>query len=212
MNSRVASASSPPLSPQTARKRLPRVPKVPTPSARRISGQLTDDSAAFAADALGISPESSKMKMKGVQTSSASAIRGNGMLITPAKTPKSKTADNAANITAIARNLFPSRADPVDQVMPTPKRKGRKKYTGFTLDSFHAADDEPPIQIYTDSQDRVPEPDTSADNPFFGQGAAVPPEPAKRSTRRSRKIHIPGEGEQTVEEAEKREDGLVYVL
>jgi hypothetical protein len=133
------------------------------------------------------------------------------MLPTPAKTPKKRPSETSAGITSIARNLFPIRAETIEEAMPSPKKKGRKKYTGFTLDSFGAEDDEAtPIQIYTDSHDRVPEVDLSADNPFYGE-ASAPSEPTKRMSKR-RKIIIPGEAEQAVEEAEQREDGLVYVL
>ena len=140
------------------------------------------------------------------------AARSNGMLPTPAKTPKKRTLQFAPGVTAIARNLFPVRPETVEEVMPSPKKKGRKRYTGFTLDSFDAEDDDAaPIEIFTDSNDRVPEVDMSADNPFYGESSPAHPEPTKRSSKR-RKIMVPGEGEKTVEEAEQREDGLVYVL
>ena len=132
-----------------------------------------------------------------------------GMLPTPAKTPSRKhpSAQNEANIAAIARNLF--HAD--DDVMPDAKKKRAKKYSGLTLDSFTAVDDEESISIFTDSHDRVPEVDGTTDNPFYGEGAAAPVEPIKRRSKRA-KVTIPGEGRTTVEEASHREDGLVYVL
>jgi hypothetical protein len=132
----------------------------------------------------------------------------NGMLPTPAKTPKKRPTEENPNITTIARNLFPVRPDSVDELMPSP-RKGRKNYT---LGSFSTEEDEPaPIRIYTDSNERIPEVDLNPDNPFYGEQVAPVPEPTKRLSRR-RTITIPGEGEQTLEEAEKREDGMVYVL
>ena len=114
-------------------------------------------------------------------------------------------------ITSIARNLFPIRGEMAEEAMPSPKKKGRKKYTGFTLDSFEAEDEDTPISIYTDTNDRIPEADMSSDNPFYGMSSTAQREPAKRLSKR-RKITIPGEGEQTIEEAERREDGLIYVL
>jgi len=94
--------------------------------------------------------------------------------------------------------------------MPSLKKKGGKKHSGFTLGDEN---EDAPISIFTDSQDRIPEIDNSADNPFFGEGSVSAPEPVKRLRSSKRhKISIPGEGEQTVEEAEQREDGLVYVL
>lgn len=131
------------------------------------------------------------------------AIR-NGMLPTPDKTPKSHSAATAPVIGSIARNLFPVRVDNVDELMP---KKGRnRKYKGFTLDEA----EETPIQIYTDSHDRVPEADLSADNPFYGPATAQLS--GKRIGNKRRKVMIPGEGEQSIEEVQRREDGLLYVL
>lgn len=79
------------------------------------------------------------------------------------------------------------------------------------MNSFQIDDADPDIQIFTDSNDRVPEVDRSADNPFYGEGAASPPEPIKRTSKR-RKVTIPGEGEQEIEDIKDREDGLAYVL
>jgi hypothetical protein len=198
--------TSPP-SPQAASKK--RAPKnSPIVGGRKVSGALDDDSTASAAAALGLPAPKNEGNID-VRRSTA-AVRNNGMLPTPAKTPKKRPSENAPAITAIARNLFPIRSGSDEEVMPSPKKKGSKKYTGFTLDSFEAEEDAP-IQIYTDSHDRVPEVDLSPDNPFYGEGSAVAPEPTKRASKR-RKITVPGEGEQTIEELEKREDGLVYVL
>jgi hypothetical protein len=94
--------------------------------------------------------------------------------------------------------------------MPSPK-KSKKKYTGLSLDSFMAEEESASIEIYTDSTDRVPEADLSPDNPFYGGGAQVPSEPTKRSVKR-RKMNVPGEGVQDLEELEHREDGMVYTL
>jgi hypothetical protein len=139
-------------------------------------------------------------------------VRNNGMLPTPAKTPMQKDGSGAIpGINSVARNLFPIRGETADEAMPSPKKKGRKKYAGFTLGANEDDAEGSAIAIYTDSHDRVPEVDLSADNPFYGQYGSVPPEPTKRSSKR-RKIAIPGEGEQTIEEAERREDGLIYVL
>lgn len=177
---------------------------------RRVSGALNDDNTASAASALGIPTPYSQSKMDSQRSTAVS--RNNGMLPTPAKTPKKQVSEISAGITSIARNLFPVRPETVEEVMPTPKRKNRKKYTGFTLDSFEAEDDEAvDIQIYTDSHDRVPEVDLGADNPFYGEASNAQPKPTKRMSKR-RKISVPGETDQTIEEVEKREDGLIYVL
>lgn len=198
--------SSPPSSPQTAPKR--QTPEnYATMGGRRISGALNHESAAFAATSLGLPSARNGRKFEAEQ----SDTRDTGMLPTPAKTPKKQPNANASMIKSVARNLFPIRGETVDEVMPSPKKKGRKRYTGFTLDSFEAEEDGP-IPIYTDSSDRVPEVDTSINNPFYGESTTALPDPRKRSSKR-RKVTIPGEEEeQTVSEAEKREDGLVYVL
>lgn len=173
---------------------------------RRVSGALSTDSAASAAAALGLPTPEPQRKMD--HKSATTAVRNNALLPTPNKTPKKRPSETAPGISAIARNLFPNR-ETVEEAMPTPK-KGRKRYTGYTLDSFEGQEEGRPIQIYTDSHDRVPEADMSADNPFYGASSVVP-EPTKRASKR-RKITVPGEGEHNAEEVERREDGLVYVL
>ncbi|KAE9377051.1 hypothetical protein N431DRAFT_368623 [Stipitochalara longipes BDJ] len=195
-----------PSSPKTASKK--RAPKnSPMVGGRRVSGALDYDSAASAAAALGLPAPKNEGKME-VQRSTA-AVRKNGMLPTPAKTPKKRPDEYAPAINTIARNLFPIRSGSDEEVMPSPKKRN-KKYTGLTLDSFEAEDDAP-IHIYTDSHDRVPEVDLSPDNPFYGEGNATVPEPTKRASKR-RKITVPGEGAQSLEELQKREDGLIYTF
>lgn len=196
------SRHSPPSSPQTA-------PKKPTPKhsatlgGRKVSGALDSDSTATAAASLGLSAHD-LMKMD----HNRSSVLRNGMLPTPAKTPKRRPTEAPADIAGIARNLFPSRTETVDEAMPSPRKRKSKKYTGFTIDSFEADDEDTPIAIYTDSRDRVPEVDLSMDNPFYGEGSAPQPEPTKRTSRR--RIDT-ASGEVHREEAQ-REDGLVYVL
>ncbi|KAL4754090.1 hypothetical protein BDW72DRAFT_167349 [Aspergillus terricola var. indicus] len=114
-----------------------------------------------------------------------------GMLPTPAKTPRKKPVDNAGST---ARVLFPQ-----------PGQKKKKKQTGFSLDSFS---DDPSqgdsIQIYTDSRDRIPEVDESEENPFYQKPpTSTKPRPSKPKTRSRDK---------EVDEALKREDGMVYVF
>ncbi|KUJ20494.1 uncharacterized protein LY89DRAFT_715880 [Mollisia scopiformis] len=201
-----SSLTSTPSSPQTAKKRAPRQ-SLPEMGGRRVSGALTKDSAIEAASALGLPAPRDNDKM--IAQQSTTVFRNNGMLPTPAKTPKKRPEKISPAVTSVARNLFAIRPSS-DEIMPSP-RKGRKHYTGFTLDSFEAEEEQTPIQIYTDSNDRVPEVDNNADNPFYGQGASVPSEPTKRSSKR-RKIMVAGEGEQDIEDLEKREDGLVYVF
>ncbi|KAL2810674.1 hypothetical protein BJX63DRAFT_307114 [Aspergillus granulosus] len=115
-----------------------------------------------------------------------------GMLPTPAKTPRKKPVDNVGST---ARVLFP----------PMSGQKKKKKQTGFSLDSFT---DEPSqgesIQIYTDSRDRIPEVDESEANPFYNKPSTnTSIRPAIRKTKRRDK---------EVDEALDREDGMVYVF
>lgn len=188
-----------------------RQPAVATEQARRVSGMLTAESKAQAAAALGIN-----------NSLDASSAGKTAMLPTPAKTPRKPSDKNDADIRAVARSLFASdvdhaayeaaEAEAVEAMFPDAKKRKPKKYTGLSLDSFTAVDVDEPIQIYTDSHERVPEMDTSADNPFLGNHVQEPAvsDPPRRG--RSKKVTIPGEGRQTVEEAIGREDGLVYVL
>lgn len=129
------------------------------------------------------------------------------MLPTPAKTPKKAPTEKNPGIQAIARNLFATE----EEVMPSPQKTRAKKYTGISLESFTAEDDEAPIEIFTDSNERIPQKVVSADNPFYGNAGRDVQEPARRRSKRH-KVHVPGEGRQTIEEAMEREDGLVYVL
>lgn len=175
---------------------------------RRVSGALNEEGTAQAAASLGLPTTNNESKMTSLP--STSLLRKNGMLPTPTKTPKKSPNKVAPGISSIARNLFPVRYDNPDDAMPTPRR-GRKKYSGFTLDNSQAEDEDTPIQIYTDSHDRVPEVDLSNDNPFYGPQPVAVPEPTKRSVDR-RKVEIPGEGEIPLDEAMQRQDGAVYVL
>ncbi|RDA86652.1 hypothetical protein CP532_5065 [Ophiocordyceps camponoti-leonardi (nom. inval.)] len=173
----------------------PRKKPAPAPDAhRQPSGTLTAEAAAEAAATLGLAD---------AKTASTTSIsRASGMLPTPSKTPqKPPNRKTAAHTQAIARNLFPTTDD----------KRRPKKYSGMTLDSFTALDDdvENPIEIFTDLQDRVPVKDHSADNPFLGD--AVIAEPVKRRSKR-RLVHVPGQGALSIEEASRRDDGMVYVF
>ena len=69
------------------------------------------------------------------------------------------------------------------------------------------------IQIYTDSKDKVPELDTSEDNPFYEKPSQdVPPAPSKKKSTRKRKASHTIEDNPEIQEAFNREEGMVYVL
>ncbi|KAI5467730.1 hypothetical protein BGZ63DRAFT_371988 [Mariannaea sp. PMI_226] len=202
-----------PQSPRTVKKssknfevspmRSPNKKRQPAMDAvRRASGSLSAEGS-HAAAALGLKEAAAGRPARSAVT------RATGMLPTPSKTPqKPPNAKTATKIKSIARNLFPSEteADP----MPSPKKRRAKKYTGLSMESFTAEEIEEPIEIFTDSQDRIPSKDESESNPFYGD-IAVPPSPVKRRGK-GRHVHIPGEGVQSIDEASRREDGMVYVF
>lgn len=133
-----------------------------------------------------------------------------GMLFTPTKTPSNKRNVAAAdtNIQPIARNIFRSSKD---EIHPASTKRRTKQYKGISLESFIATEVEEDIQVHVDSQNRIPQVDASADNPFYGDG----PRPGATNTRLSRKravINIPGEGQQSIDDVVGRDDGMVYVL
>jgi hypothetical protein len=115
-----------------------------------------------------------------------------GMLPTPAKTPRKKPVDN---VDSTARVLFP----------PLSGQKKKRKQTGFSLDSFTEDPSQgESIQIYTDSRDRIPEVDESEANPFYNKPSA---NTSARSCRRKTRSR-----DKEVDEALNRDDGMVYVL
>ncbi|PBP25446.1 hypothetical protein BUE80_DR003862 [Diplocarpon rosae] len=190
--------SSSPSSPQTAGKK--RTPPN-NASERRVSGRLTYDTTASAASSLGsVTPSTTR---KSAQP--PSAICNNGMLPTPVKTPVDRPKHLALATTSVARNLFPARSSSVEEAMPTPKRRGCRNNTGFTIGDSEDSQ----IAIFTDSQDRIPEIDESSENPFYGASNMTVTGPTRLKRR---KIMVPGEGEFSIEDLEKRTDGAVYVF
>lgn len=177
--------TSPPATTSPQKKRLPN-------SSRVSSGLLTAESIRNAAAALGQS-----QKMDSLTSAPSQSAH---VLPTPAKTPARKHAEqNEKSVNAIARNLFSK---------PQSPKKTRTKQ--FKIDSFEAEDDT--FQIYTDSQDRLPAPDVTEDNPFYGEaGIAASAKPVRRSSR-NRKNTVGASASEQVEEVVKRKDGLLYVL
>ncbi|KHN99119.1 uncharacterized protein MAM_02817 [Metarhizium album ARSEF 1941] len=168
-------------------------------SRRQVSASLTAEGTANAAVALGLNAD------RAVPHSTTSTSQADCMLPTPSKTPqKPPNEKTAATIQSFARNLFSS----AEEVVPSPRRRRSKKYSGVTMESFTAEEEEDPITIFTDSKDRIPEKDNSEANPFYGNSVA---EPSKRQSRQ-RGVSIPGEGIQSIDEAARREDGIVYVF
>ncbi|KAL2755927.1 hypothetical protein ACRALDRAFT_2068163, partial [Sodiomyces alcalophilus JCM 7366] len=181
-------------------------------SVRRTSGELASGSTSKAAPRLHF--EKPRNHQEKEESRTASITRRSGMLPTPVKTPKRPpTEAQAASIQAVARNLFPGDEATTTTSSPSARKKRvPKKYTGISMDSFRAEQAEEPIQIYTDSRDRVPEVDTSADNPFYGNNNNKTTRPEPRLRRSKRNVVVPGEGSQDIDEALEREDGMVFVF
>ena len=188
--------ATPAISPQ--KKRMP-----PIDSSRRASGTLTAHGTATAAVALGLSP-APKSDLLSRHTG---AMAGAGMLITPAKTPqKPPTEEVKVQVKRVARNLFHSDDD---EVMRSPRKMRTQAQNPNSFYTAEAA--ETSFQIFTDSHERIPEVDTSAENPFFVGDHTAAPEPSRRRSKRNT-VSIPGEGRVSIEEAVRREDGMLIVL
>lgn len=157
---------------------------------------MTAHSTAEAAAALGFQKS---------KTSAENPFGSFASLPTPKETPqKAPSSAEKKRLDGVSRNLFGgSQTDsPIGA-----RAKKSKKYTGLTMESFTAEPSDEVFDIFTDSQDRVPNKDLRDANPFYGETKPVA-EPAKR--RSPRRVMVPGEGLVPVEDACKREDGMVY--
>ena len=146
---------------------------------------------------------------------STTAIGAN-MLPTPAKTPRKKQIHSKA-LASASRVLFPVRPETVEEVMPTPRKRRNRRHVGFSLTSSFEENEtssEGKIHIFTDSKEKLPELDTSEENPFYDIAAQPGPSQEKRKSRGSKKrkgsstVH----GNKEIEEAFNHEKGMVYVL
>ncbi|KAL1971198.1 hypothetical protein VTN77DRAFT_150 [Rasamsonia byssochlamydoides] len=146
----------------------------------------------------------SSRKTSSRSTTFTSTTSTAGMLPTPAKTPRKKAVEDPSTT---ARALFPSAS------MSSRAKKG-KKYSGFSLESFHEdpSENHEKIEIFTDSRDRIPKLDESEENPFYKkpEDKRVSMNSSSRILRR-RKVEEVKRSEE-VEEALKREDGMLYVF
>jgi hypothetical protein len=136
-----------------------------------------------------------------------------GMLPTPVKTPRKKT---PSNVKAAARALFQEQPTAGDEIMPTPKKNRKsKRHNGFSLETIAPGDGaESGVEIFTDSRDNVPELDLSEENPFVDHPSDEAAPSVKRDTAHSKRRKIGSERKRDpqVEEAIRRDDGMVYVL
>jgi len=123
------------------------------------------------------------------------------MLPTPNKTPR-KRVSTATNSTARILNF---KSGDLENAMPSP----RKRKQPLTLDSFdeEQAKSGRKIDIFTDSQDRVPSVEVSDANPFMGD---------KRTATRGKKAskhHQPEDKEaEQMLDAVRNDEGVLYVL
>ncbi|KAK5131097.1 hypothetical protein LTR08_001315 [Meristemomyces frigidus] len=127
------------------------------------------------------------------------------MLPTPSKTP-SKRNNAALNSTARILSFQPNHPN---DLMPS-SRKIKKSGRFSSINGFDLYDEErevgmEQVDVYTDANARVPVVDDGADNPFIGNKQT-----ASRPQRKGRRALTAEEDE--MEEAARREEGVVYVF
>ena len=181
---------------------------VNTPGSRRISGPRFSAHTYSPPTSDPPSPLDMPRKRSKVKTSERNSLASQAtnpapnMLPTPVKTPRKK--NTKENVKPTARVLFPPRPDTIEEAMPTSRKKRRAKgRMEFGLDDF--GDDESSdggIEIFTDSKDKVPELDKSADNPFYESPGSRPVRDRKKNVEKNQKV------QQVLEDNE----GMVYVL
>jgi len=145
---------------------------------------------------------------------SSTTTMSEGMLPTPIKTPKKKQVPKAHSA---ARVLFQDSTSAGDEIGPSPKRaRKHKRHNGFSLETVSTEADHSrgSIQIFTDSRDNVPQLDTSEANPFIDHGLNHDASSSRKLVGTSKRRKISGEKrmDPQVEEAIKKDDGMVYVL
>lgn len=99
--------------------------------------------------------------------------------------------------------------------MPRSRKAGRKRRSFFLSDSM-ADDDthsESNIQIFTDSKERLPELDTTKENPFYDNPSVPQTSEEHDKSRGKKKKGISAVMEnQDIHDAFDHEEGMVYVL
>lgn len=133
-------------------------------------------------------------------------MASNGMLPTPAKTPRKRTLHTANSLGRTARVLFEDRPATVEDAMPTPRKAHKTTKSALDLESLDGqiSAAAPKIGVYVDSKERIPDREDEEDNPFItrrGRGKA------KAVLKKSRKMD---EKSQKMFEAAARDEGMVY--
>jgi hypothetical protein len=134
-----------------------------------------------------------------------------GMLPTPVKTPKKKT---VANPDLTARALFQD-VTALEGMAPASRRpRKNKRYNGFSLESFRAdnGNSKGGIHIFTDMRDNVPEADETDENPFVEVPREAATSKKVTGTSKRRKLVVEKPIDPQVEEAIRKDEGMVYVL
>jgi len=138
--------------------------------------------------------------------SRATMMDATGSFLTPAKTPSKKRSPKES-LGSASRVLFHGRLEKVEDAMPTPRKS--RKHKAFSLNPFFddmSSQKSDKIAVYEDSKDRVPTADPDDDNPFISKpGARKPAASNPRAVRRTSR-------DDTMEDAVKKDEGLIYVL
>ena len=172
---------SPPSSPESSHKHLTPVPKV-------------------AAHRVGHTPTRSHLTVES-ETMNNQAV---AMLPSPNRTPLKRA---PAPISSTAR-ILNFKTHNLEDIMPIP----RKRKQPLTLESFderHARKGDK-VEIFTDSQDRVPKVELSDDNPFVGRKKAGSPSGTSKNGK-AKATEMTAE-ELEMEEAVLNNEGVFYVL
>ena len=134
------------------------------------------------------------------------------MLPTPAKTPRKTIEWSAPALRPTARLLFANRMDHDEDLMPSPRKRRARAHMDMSLDDFGVdpVSTGDPIEIYTDSKERIPEIDPDEDNPFYVKKKDSSAEGAQTTEAAPKSPHKIVNPE--LAKALKREDGMVFVL
>lgn len=138
-----------------------------------------------------------------------------GMLPTPVKTPQ-KNAVSTAGLDR--RSLFPTGTRTRRSEELSPKKDQGKNFSHFSLESFNSdpqAHERSQFEVFTDSRDRIPKANQSMDNPFLSKATApeMSMDGAGDSSKKRRKVDSGRSNRDSqVDDAVRRDDGLLYVL
>lgn len=181
-------ALSPPSSPTSpAKMRSPR-------SSRRAQ---PNDAAALDSDSDTVAPSSARRLFP--------SMAPQGMLPTPAKTPRKRALHTADSLGRTARVLFENRPATVEDAMPTP-RKARSGKSALSLEGFaEEVESGSKIGVYVDSKERVPDREDEEVNPFVTKRGK-----AKAKAKATKRVRKMDEKTEKMFEAAARDEGMIY--